>query len=91
MPTVTTRTITTVEFTPTEVQALISAHLTQLAPSAASFSGGQLTFEVSKDLQKQVLATAIPNLPATFAVAEVRNNPNVALRISWSTAGEPKS
>jgi hypothetical protein len=88
MPTVTTRTVTMVEFTPTETQALIAAHLEQLAPSSASFTGSSLSFAVSKDLQRAVLATAIPNLPTAFGVAEVRDNPNVALRVTWTSAVE---
>jgi hypothetical protein len=88
MPTVTTRTVTMVEFTHTEAQALIAAHLEQLPPSTASLSGGQLSFTVSKELQRQVLATAVPNLPANFNVADVRNDPNVALRVTWTSAVE---
>jgi hypothetical protein len=86
MPTVTTREVTIVEFTPTEAQALITAHLSELSPSDASLTGNQLSFAVSKDVQRKVLATAIPNLPASYGVAEVRNNPDVALRVTWTSA-----
>ena len=85
MPVTKIQTITTVEFSHAEAEALVVAHLPALSPVGAVFDGKTLKFDLPQDLLQQSLAEAIPNLPASFSVMQVRHSPDVALRVTWTT------
>ena len=94
METVQTST-TRIDVTHADVEAWITAHAGDLHPANVrvrrpSMRPGpdvavELVWGVTKDYLKTFLKTVIPTLPEAYTVQVVENDPNIAVRISWTS------